>query len=823
MPASAIPALVRTPGPVGTVDTIAGPGFCEGTARRDPDSARVGAVVTDPDGTLWFESGAPSTALVTKVVNSSDLSLVSTGFGTGDGEQRVGDGAARSTEARSAPGSLLATDGSGSMFTATRTALTRSGGGLEVVAGTLSPEGERSENNGDGGPLSAARFDHIAAIAGDGAGNVYVADVTDKRARTITIRFLNRSDAPITFHAGTPHARTVAAGTVATVAGGAGDEGTPGAGTLAGDGPSIGVRGDRLYVSATTHDNGRRGRVWLLNLGTTAFDAHGEEVPPGASVTVATVERARGSAAAGANQAVVGGLDVDDEGNLYVAELANHRVRRIDAAGVVSAFAGTGAAGFNGNDRPAGRARLDRPQDVAVGAGGRVYISDTGNDQVRVVDAAGTIRAALGNGMTSRWVCDPKPGGVRHAAALGSPASLAPASTGSVYLYAGGAQVHEITPAGVVRPVAGRPLACPDPDDCPQANSALTVELGSVAGVETGPGGLYVMSPSSVRYLNLSSEPVRVHGVTVEAGSLRTLEGIIEPRPEAQVETTPTGPAASDPYFHSGRPTAWASDGRGNLFLGELPSVKVFSVGFGRVRHLDPDGVASVALPPIGLNRDGSPKVEQCCSAAGGLVLDRDNNLYVADTFGRRVWFVNRSAVSVQVHGVTVAPGQTGVVAGTSERGASDEGGSAVDAKLPSPRGLALDADANLYIVDGEAESVFRVDRAGVLTTVVGTGQPGFNGDGLKGPLTALREPIDVAIDACGNLLVADYGNNRVRRLNLVSECPALASPVQRGGSGRGLPSFAGVALTGAALAAVAGAALATLVRRRRAAARNPG
>lgn len=809
---------------MGTVDTVAGPGFCEaGAARPDPSSTAVGDIAAHQNGTLWFESGV--TGDVVKAINSTTVDLVKAAVET---PPRAGQGGSGASAPRRKPPSRLAADGESGLIVAAPTAVLHFVNAPVTIAGTTAPDREGDASQplaGDGGPLAAARFTLVAAIAADRSGNVYVADEIDSRTSSIAIRFLNRGDSPITFYPGTAQELTIAPGTVDTIAGG-------GRGRLRGElvaaRPALAVAGERLYLGATLGGAPSRATVRVLDLAGTERPLHGRTVASGTFAEVATVQGRGAAGQTGGTRpaSVLSGIAAGDDGNLYLAEPANHRVRRVDAAGVITTFAGTGAPGFNGNGQPAVQAQLALPYDVEVGAQGRVFIADAGNSQVRFVDTGGTIHAALGNGFSTGWVCD---GADSSGFAFsGQPSSLVVDAV-NVYIVAERRQIFRLGPSGSPAPVAGGPAGfCDNPGGCPgdETKPPTTVDLSGMlaAGARPG-GGLYLLEPSRVRLLNLSTRSVTAHGVVVPAGTMRTVAGVAQTS-VAQPTTIspPSGPAAEppSPTPDGGRAiarsqnavfTAVAADRRGNLLVGDL-SLHPRAIGRASVRQIDAEGtITTLVTRPEGRS-DGTIDSARCCAYVAGLRADDDGNVYIADTVGGRVWFLNRGSAQVVVHGVTVAPGAVEAVAGAgvAAGGSQEEGIPAIQAQLTRPRGLALAASGALYLVDSREHSVHRVDSGGIITTVIGTGQPGFNGDGLRGQLTSLNEPVDVALDVCGNLLVSDLKNNRVRRLNIVASCRATGGPRTPGGTSGPLVSLAGAAVAVAALGVAWGAA----VRRRR-------
>ena len=134
-------------------------------------------------------------------------------------------------------------------------------------------------------------------------------------------------------------------------------------------------------------------------------------------------------------------------------------------------------------------------------------------------------------------------------------------------------------------------------------------------------------------------------------------------------------------------------------------------------------------------------------------------------------------------------------VAGSGERGYAGDGGPATAAALNMPHEIRFDARGNLFVAERDNHVVRRIDRStGVITTVAGTGAAGFGGDGGPGPKAQLRQPHSIVFDRDGTLLVCDIGNHRIRRLHLdtgVIETYAgtgVAAPTPDGAAVRGAP-----------------------------------
>ncbi len=139
-----------------------------------------------------------------------------------------------------------------------------------------------------------------------------------------------------------------------------------------------------------------------------------------------------------------------------------------------------------------------------------------------------------------------------------------------------------------------------------------------------------------------------------------------------------------------------------------------------------------------------------------GLGIDGAGNIYIADTGNHCI------------RKVTIATGIITTVAGTGTAGFSGDGGAATAARMNTPTSVVIDASDNIYIADQFNHRVRMVDAStGLISTVAGTGTPGFSGDGGSAVAAKLNRPYGVALDAAGDLYIADRSNNRVRKLSM--------------------------------------------------------
>lgn len=235
-----------------------------------------------------------------------------------------------------------------------------------------------------------------------------------------------------------------------------------------------------------------------------------------------------------------------------------------------------------------------------------------------------------------------------------------------------------------------------------------------------------------------------------------------------------SGPATS---AHLTKPVDVAFDVSGNLYIADV-AIYVGDDGF-KVRRVATSGIITTVAGngSTTFNGDGIPATSAGISV-NGIAVDRAGNLFIADRQNERVR--------------KVAPGGiVTTVAGTGTMGYSGDGGLAKSAQLNLPNDVATDAAGNVFVVDTGNQRIRRVGVDGVIRTIAGNGQYGFSGDGGPATAASLNNPEGVAVDGAGNVYIADFGNDRIRKVT-----PAgIISTIAGGGPFRSDPVAANVKL----------------------------
>jgi uncharacterized protein (TIGR03437 family) len=516
-------------------------------------------------------------------------------------------------------------------------------------------------------------------------------------------------------------------------------------------------------------------------------------------------------------------LAIDSRDRLYVCLPGQSQVFRIEMDGTLKLIAGTGTAGYSGDGGPATAAQLNYPSAVAADPDGNVYIADQENLRIRKVSVDGLITTVAGNGMTSASSGIVFPdgvavgpdgavyfsdfyrvqkisggtlitiageydktgfggdGGPASQALLAFPRGLTVSSDGSVYINdEENFRVRKIAPDGMIQTFAGNGQFQFTPDGTPALSAYLNQPSALAVGQDASlyiadtnnnllqrvnPNGLVTTVAGNGQAGGLVadhgdalsivlSHPV---GVTIDlAGNPVVVGGfakIYRLNPDRTL-TTVVGKGGPTGYGGDNGPATQALISTAAPYVGVLydPAGNLYFSDYGnnRVRQVSPQGIITTVAGDG--NRasagDGGAATSASLLSPSGLAMDAAGNLYIGET-GR----IRRVGTD----------GMISTFAGTGQTGYSGDGGMAIQARLTFPTGLVFDAGGNLYFSDTAFQVVRAIAPSGIISTVAGNGRAGFTGDAGPSTAASLNLPYGLALDAGGNLIIADSSNDRIR------------------------------------------------------------
>jgi len=452
------------------------------------------------------------------------------------------------------------------------------------------------------------------------------------------------------------------------------------------------------------------------------------------------------------------GVFVDTANDIFIADSGNNAIREVVAGTppVIQTIAGSalGTPGFTGDGGPATSATLRNPQDVALDGNNNIFIADHDNNAIREVLAADkTIHTYAGSPTGVAGVTGE--GGLATAALLHSPSEVFTDANNNLFVAdTGNSIIREVTVVDKkIHAVAGNGTSGFGGD----GGTATLAQLSS-------PRGLFVDSSENIYISDTGNSFVRL---------VTALDGRIH-----QDVGNGTLSFSGDSFPATGAslsaPNGVAVNGVGDIFIADTSNNVIRRV-------LNSTGIIQTVagIGTAGLGGNNGLATSALLNGPSGVFVDGFGNFFIADTNNN------------EVREVLAATGNIKTVAGNGTAGFNGDNGFAVNAELSGPTGVSVDGSGNIFIADRGNNVIREVTAAdSLIHTVAGNHTAGFSGD--NGPATSaeLSAPADVAVDAFGDIFIADTGNNVVREV--LATGPTAGNIVPFAGNHTGSPGFSG-------------------------------
>jgi trimeric autotransporter adhesin len=702
----------------------------------------------------------PSLLLLTHLSSAQQLWVITTYAGGGPNHGAL-DGSVGFI-------SGLATDSSGNVYISSdvyeNAILEVAGGNVFRVAGANAQAGVYV---GDGGPATLAVLPSQRTVGVDSSGQIFIPDWVTNHIYKVDTN-----------------------GIISMIAGnGALKPGTPHNCGFDGDGPAL---QHSLCVPWQVVPDGH-GNILVADAGNCAvrkIDSEGNMTTvAGVGPTIyGTCLAYDGEGLATSFTVSPAGIALDASGNLYISDEPNNRIRKVDAGGNMTTVAGNGVASFGGDGGPATAASLYDPNGVAVDTAGNLYIMDITNLRVRKVDTSGNISTVAGNGGN----CTLDAGPALQEGVCGEWVAVDPA--GNLYVDQSQAGIIKIDTSGNLTLFAGNgtPYDLPNGMVATQASllnpvSVATDPSGNVYFTEVADHLFDPLGP--VKITSSGATSLMSYGClsAVDAAgnvycALATQNEVVEYYPSG-TQTVVAGTGIGDglcSFNGDGTATTHSVCTPGGVAVDSLGDLFIADTNNCRVRKVDTSGNMSTIAGDGLCTYDGDgPATAHALNSPGAVAVDGAGNVYIADTGNNRV-----RQVSADGSTMTTIAGNGMLLSGQC---VFDGDGPATQHSLCSPNSIATDSAGDVFVLDSGSVRIREISGS-TMSTVAGNGQSTFVGENSPAASASFDHPTSIAVDSNGNLYVADEYNNRIRKIAQTSDFVIAPSQTKltltAGGSG---------------------------------------
>jgi hypothetical protein len=484
------------------------------------------------------------------------------------------------------------------------------------------------------------------------------------------------------------------------------------------------------------------------------------------------------------------GVAVDGSGNIFIADTDNSVIREVTASnGNISTVAGAyyqpdTQCLYSGDGGPATRAKLCDPYGIFIDSTGNIFIADTDNAAIRVVNTGnvaitlagvviqpGTIQTVAGTG-TNGYSGD---GGTATSAQADLPEGLFVDASKNIFIADTDNNRIRVVNTGT-SPITVATIVIPPSDIQSVAGNGTagyTGDGGAATSAELNiPNGVFVDSAEDIYIADTDNSVIRE--VTASSGDIATVAG------DGTAGYSGDGGAATSAELDS--PSNIFVDSAGDIFIADTDNFVIREVVAS-----SGDIQTNIGNNTLAYSGDGGIAVNAELNAPGGVSIDGSGDIFIADTVSSAVRVVNTGTAPITIAGVLIQPGDIQTVAGNGTD-CSDpttpcgDGGTAISAQLNNPSGLFLDASGNVFIAD-TGDNRIRVANTGTapitiatvviqpgdIQTVAGNGTAGYTGDGGAATSAERGGPFGVFADSAGNIFIADTGNSVIREVTASS------------------------------------------------------